>query len=111
MIRITIERKHDSTIKRFGVRGHAFYDDPGKDIVCAGVSAVTVGTVNSVEALTGLELKTQMKHGLLQVEVPDGLDPTTEEKTQLLLESMVVMLQSIEQSYSAYIQMQDTISK
>ncbi|MGG6314329.1 ribosomal-processing cysteine protease Prp, partial [Paenibacillus macerans] len=25
----------------------------GEDIVCAGVSAVTVGTVNSIESLTG----------------------------------------------------------
>ncbi|MCZ8513357.1 ribosomal-processing cysteine protease Prp [Paenibacillus filicis] len=107
MIRVAIYRRHDGSIERFSVDGHAQYDEPGKDIVCAGVSAVTVGTVNAVEALAGLELKNRMKHGMLQVEVPDGLDPLTGDKVQLLLESMVVMLQSIEQSYGAYIAMQD----
>ncbi|UUZ89441.1 ribosomal-processing cysteine protease Prp [Paenibacillus sp. P25] len=107
MIRVAIYRGHDGHIERFSVDGHAEYDEPGKDIVCAGVSAVTVGTVNAVEALAGLELKNRMKHGLLQVEVPAGLDSETHGKVQSLLESMVVMLQSIEQSYGAYITMQE----
>lgn len=107
MIRVTIKRGRDRRILSFSVEGHAQYDEPGKDIVCAGVSAVTVGTVNAVEALTGLELTSRMEHGLLQVDVPKQLDGQTEEKVQLLLESMVVMLQSIEQSYDAYIAMQD----
>lgn len=111
MIRATIKRRDDGRIERFGVEGHALFDESGKDIVCAGVSAVTVGTVNAVEALTGLELKTRMKHGLLQVEVPAVSDTKTEEKVQLLLEAMTVMLQSIEQSYGAYIKLQDPNKK
>jgi len=107
MIRVTIRRDADGRIQSFRVKGHALYDESGKDIVCAGVSAVTVGTVNAVEALLGLELRAVTKHGLLEVTVPDKLEPSLSEKVQMLLESMIVMLQSIEQSYGAYIAMQD----
>ncbi|MCZ8519080.1 MULTISPECIES: ribosomal-processing cysteine protease Prp [Paenibacillus] len=103
MIRIAIQRNADGRITSYRVEGHAFYDDPGKDIVCAGVSAVTVGTVNAVEALTGLELEAVMEHGLLHVKVPSLEPADRDEKVQLLLEGMAVMLESIQQSYGAYI--------
>jgi len=107
MIRVTIKRKPSGAIESFRVKGHALYDESGKDIVCAGVSAVTVGTVNAVEALSGLELQVKTAHGLLHVDVADNLDEATDAKVQLLLESMIVMLRSIEQSYGAYIALQD----
>ncbi|NOU96034.1 ribosomal-processing cysteine protease Prp [Paenibacillus sp. LMG 31456] len=107
MIRVTVKRKPDGCIESFRVKGHALYDESGKDIVCAGVSAVTVGTVNAVEALLGLELQVVTEHGLLHVQVADNLDAELKAKVQLLLESMIVMLQSIEQSYGAYIALQD----
>lgn len=106
MIRVAIHRESGGRIREFQVKGHAEYDEPGKDIVCAGVSAVTVGTVNAIEALLQVQLKARMKHGLLKVDVPDLSDEAMIDKVQLLLESMVVMLQSIEQSYGAYIAIQ-----
>ncbi|MBP1156579.1 MULTISPECIES: ribosomal-processing cysteine protease Prp [unclassified Paenibacillus] len=110
MIRIEIYRGQDRRIERFSVEGHAEYDEPGKDIVCAGVSAVTVGAVNAVETLTGQVLGADMEHGLLLVTIPKKLETESDAKVQLLLEGMVVMLQTIEQSYGAYIAMQDNIS-
>jgi hypothetical protein len=108
MIRVCIRRRTDNRfIESFRVDGHAQYDEPGKDIVCAGVSAVTVGTVNAVEALLDVKLSHRMKHGLLEVSVPRELAASRREQVQLLLESMVVMLKSIEQSYGAYIAMQE----
>jgi uncharacterized protein YsxB (DUF464 family) len=109
MIRVTIERLPlNEHIHSFKVKGHAMYADPGQDIVCAGVSAVTVGTVNAVEALLGFEMQAHMKDGFLQAEVPKDLDSQKQEKLQLLLESMVVMLQTIENMYSDYIQVKQS---
>ena len=34
--------------------GHALFADHGKDLVCAGASAVSFGTINAVHALTGV---------------------------------------------------------
>ena len=63
MIIVQIFRNDDESIDRFSIKGHANYAKRGEDIVCAGVSAVTVGTVNSIEALTGVEMDAKMKNG------------------------------------------------
>lgn len=39
----------DSKTKRIRVSGHAFYSDPGKDIVCSSVSTATILTANLIE--------------------------------------------------------------
>ncbi|MFD0713977.1 ribosomal-processing cysteine protease Prp [Paenibacillus sp. GCM10027626] len=104
MITITIERSTDDRrILAFAVEGHAKFAKPGKDIVCAGVSAVTVGTVNAIEQLTGLELPAAMKSGWLQSEIPVQQDAVVDGKVQLLLESMIVMLNTIAESYGKYV--------
>lgn len=105
MIQVKIERGSDGRIRSFAVKGHAAYADPGEDIVCAGVSAVTVGTVNAIEALLGVTMDSQMENGFLQASVPatEGNKP----EVQLLLESMIVMLQSIEESYGEHVAVRD----
>lgn len=104
MIRVKVYRRdEDHKISSFVVEGHAEFAQSGKDIVCAGVSTVTVGTVNAIEALLGVTLQTSMNLGLLSVSIPDEFEHELSAKLQLLLESMLVMLRSIEDSYGAYI--------
>lgn len=104
MIQITIERELNTRrIAAFTIEGHAQYAKHGKDIVCAGVSAVSVGTVNAIEKLTGVQLPAQMKNGWLSSNIPESLGKETNEKLQLLLESMVVMLETISNSYGKYV--------
>ncbi|MBJ6362935.1 ribosomal-processing cysteine protease Prp [Paenibacillus sp. GCM10012307] len=98
-----VRRSPDRRIMRFSIEGHANFADRGKDIVCAGVSAVSVGAVNSVEALAGVQLPASMKDGWLSSDVPEEADADKDAKVQLLLESMVVMLDSIQQSYGRYV--------
>ncbi|MBD2861009.1 ribosomal-processing cysteine protease Prp [Paenibacillus oceani] len=109
MIRVNIRRSRESgTIEAFTVSGHAFYGKPGHDIVCAGVSAVTVGTVNAVEKLTGVALPNDMREGYLNVRIPQGTDVETTKQIQLLLESMLAMLETIEDAYGKYIALQQS---
>lgn len=42
----------DKTYRGFSVSGHAGYENAGKDIICASVSALVINTVNAVDALT-----------------------------------------------------------
>jgi uncharacterized protein YsxB (DUF464 family) len=108
LIRVRVDRERDTErIVGFKADGHALYAPSGNDIVCAGVSAVTVGTVNAAEAVVGVELSVQMNEGRLHVAVPKGLSEAAQASLQLLLESMVVMLQTIEESYGKYIKLQD----
>lgn len=47
MIRIQVIRENDM-IKKITLKGHANYEDYGKDIVCAAVSATFLCTVNGI---------------------------------------------------------------
>jgi len=108
MIRIEIRRSENRGIIGFKLSGHAQYDEPGKDIVCAGVTAVTFGTVNSIEALLKLNLHPKTpKRGYLEVTIPDVPDERSGQDLQLLLESMVCMLRGIESSYGKYVQLKE----
>jgi|HigsolmetaAR203D_1030402.scaffolds.fasta_scaffold00976_7 hypothetical protein len=108
MITITIvRRRSDRRIVSFAAEGHANYAKRGEDIVCAGVSAVTVGTVNAIETLTGVRLPYAMRNGWLQSAIPETGEPAADGKVQLLLESMVVMLDTIQQSYGKHVVVRD----
>jgi uncharacterized protein YsxB (DUF464 family) len=110
MIRVRIERlRADRFIRSVFVDGHAGFAESGKDIVCAGVSAITVGTVNAVKSLVDVELGHEMNKGLLHLTVPPSLDDDKRRNVQLLLESMVVMLDTVKASYGKYISIQEII--
>lgn len=47
MIRVQITRKDDH-VKKINIKGHAGYDDYGKDIVCSSVSSITITTINAI---------------------------------------------------------------
>ena len=105
MIQVTVIRKNSGMIQSFSISGHAFFAEKGNDIVCAGVSAVSIGAINAVHALTGItpEIE-QLEDGFLHCVIPEHLQEDTQEKIQLLLEGMVVSLQTIEEQYGQHIQ-------
>lgn len=111
MIKVTIHRDPTSTfITGFDMTGHANFGEYGQDIVCAGVSAVSFGSVNSVEALTGIKLSIQSAgDGDLHVQVPDITDRQKSEQVQLLLEAMLVSLGTIRASYGKYLKMNEIV--
>jgi len=104
MIRITINRTKAGTIQSFTMSGHADFAEHGEDIVCAGASAVSFGTVNAIEVLTGVAAEAKLgEGGFLECVFPENLSDETSEKVQLLLEAMVVSLQGIEKEYGSHI--------
>ena len=97
MIRIVINRTDSGKIYSFTMSGHANFAKHGEDIVCAGASAVTLGTVNAIETLTGVVPEAdQGESGYLKCDFPENLSEETDEKVQLLLEAMVLSLKEIE---------------
>lgn len=50
MIRVVLGVK-DGSIVSFSVSGHSGYAESGEDIVCSAVSALSINTVNSLEAI------------------------------------------------------------
>lgn len=109
MVTITIVRDSDGRVREFSVSGHAKYADPGKDIVCAGVSAITIGAVNAIEKLTGLVPEAKMQSGWLSAIAPECAEPARNDQVQLLLEGMVVALESIVDEYGKYVRIKESI--
>src|SRR6476469_2488170 len=103
MISITINRSESESIQSFKISGHAFFADRGKDIVCAGISAVSIGAINAVHALTGVTPVIEQGDGFLSCVVPENIKKDINEKVQLLLEGMIVSLQTIEEEYGKHI--------
>lgn len=103
MISITINRTESGTIHSFIISGHAFFAERGKDIVCAGASAVSIGAINAVHAITGVTPRIEQGDGFLHCDLPENLPEGIYEKVQLLLEGMVISLKTIEEEYGKHI--------
>ena len=52
MIRVNVFKDSDGSCRGISFHGHAGYDDYGKDIICASVSALALNMANSVETFT-----------------------------------------------------------
>ena len=78
--------------------GHAEYARPGEpDVVCAAISALTIGTINSLEELAGerLSVSQDEQTGFLKCDFESAL----QEKSNFLMESMVFSLENISREY------------
>ena len=84
-------------VKSLTVSGHANYDQYGKDIVCAGVSAVVTGGINALESEIEC-IKIINEDNKLGVEVINS-----NEKIQIILNTILIQLKTIENSYKKYI--------
>ncbi|AEP01826.1 ribosomal-processing cysteine protease Prp [Weizmannia coagulans] len=104
MIRVRIKRKKNGNISSFQMSGHAEFAEYGQDIVCAGASAVSFGTVNAIMQVAGVEPEIrQSERGLLECKIPSHLSEEQATKVQILLEGMVVSLETIEREYGEFI--------
>lgn len=101
MIKITVYR-NEKGYTGFRSVGHAGYADAGFDIICASVSVLTVNTINSIETFTSDTFHVKQKDGYIECRFNDELS----DKSVLLMDSMILGLQDIEQSYgNAYIRL------
>ena len=84
-------------VKSLTVSGHANYDKYGKDIVCAGVSAVVTGGINALEnQVENIEIINE--ENKLGVKVINS-----NEYIQIVLKTILIQLETIENSYKKYI--------
>ena len=98
MITITIFQNQES-VTGFRCIGHADYAEYGSDIICAGVSALVVNAINSIENLTSsaYHLDTDEESGLIDFR----LEQKADHDTSVLLLSMILGLQGIQSNYGS----------
>jgi uncharacterized protein YsxB (DUF464 family) len=111
MIQVSIFKNADNLITGFSLSGHADYSEYGSDIVCAAVSVLVINTINSVEHFTSdrFHLDQNEKKGFIEFHV---ISPISN-NTNLLLNSLILGLQGIEEEYTnkyiKLIQVSDTV--
>ncbi|MGL5268470.1 MAG: ribosomal-processing cysteine protease Prp [Spiroplasma sp.] len=85
-----------NNIVRTEVAGHANFDQYGKDIVCAGISAVIFGTLNALDNLVSqTEVEIIQENNKITITV---LKPTN--NNQIILKTMLWQFKTISDQYS-----------
>lgn len=103
MIRILVKGKNN-IINEIEIKGHAGYDDKGKDIVCAGVSSTVITTVNGILAINKDAITHHLNNDDLRVVINQHDDIVDK-----LINNMLKMLKEIEKEYKKYIQINEEV--
>lgn len=93
MIKVEVEYKGKG-FHSLLIKGHANTGDYGKDLVCAGVSAVSVGAMNAL-ANPEEDFEIEMEPGMLSCIAKAGIS----EHDQAVIETLLIQLKTIEVSY------------
>ena len=81
------------------VSGHAGYDEPGKDIVCAAVSTLTQAFIAAVDKLTADKIKCETGPGTALIRYTGNLS----RDAQLLEDSFFLGVKMIAEDYPQYV--------
>ena len=103
MIKVDVTLNDSGQVSDVVMDGHAEHGEYGYDIVCAGASAVIFGSVNAIMGLTTEkpDIDYSDDGGYFHVRSVD----THNEKAQLILQAMLVSLQTIEEEYKENIRL------
>ena len=95
MTRIQIFRTRDGRYRSFSCQGHTGYSEAGTDIVCAGVSAIVINTVNCLSDLLqeNMEVEYDEDDGVIICNFYSDLS----EKGAFLIDCMIHGLEWIQQ--------------
>ena len=97
MINVTVLVDSKQNYTGITMLGHAGYADEGEDIVCAGISALVINTINSIGLFTDEPCETDADEDdgeiRLRFTSPAGHD------AGLLMQSLVLGLQGIQNTY------------
>ncbi|MBP2098322.1 ribosomal-processing cysteine protease Prp [Enterococcus rivorum] len=107
MIKGSFKRNDSGQIVSFEITGHAEAAEPGEDIVCAAVSVLTFSTCNGIEALAGFEPIIDMDEkegGYMYVETITDINQEQVNISQILLENLLLGLQSVAVENSEFVQ-------
>ena len=100
MIKIKLLKK-DNNLNKIIIKGHAMYDDFGKDIVCASVSSTVITSVNACLSIDENSLKYNDKEGL-EIEIKKNDIVTTK-----IIENMISNLKQLEEAYPKNVQIKE----
>lgn len=93
MIKVSVIR-NGKKLDSVEIKGHAMYDDYGKDIVCSSVSSITVTTINAIFSINENFIEYDEKPGLVTIKVI-----TDDDICFKLLENMLMLFSELSYKY------------
>ena len=104
MTAVTVLRAGDG-ISGLVARGHAGYDEEGRDIVCAAVSTLMTTAANALESVAGIRPVVKQNERLAQmmVALPGDLSGQQFRDGQLVLATVLQGLTSLAREYPHYL--------
>ena len=90
MIKVNVS----NDLKHITIKGHAGFDEYGKDIVCAAVSSIVTTSINACISLDETSIKYEDSEGLVIIDVLKN-----QETTIRLIENMINMLSELATQY------------
>ncbi len=103
MIKVEIWEQGPNRLAGFRISGHAGFAAHGHDIVCAAVSALGQTTVLALNHYLAVKPLVQVGDGNLDCRLADGMDSAEEQVAQILLHTMWMGLEAIQDNYQDYI--------
>ncbi|HEY4531622.1 MAG TPA: ribosomal-processing cysteine protease Prp [Kurthia sp.] len=108
MITVEIHSNENRESYGFQISGHAYSGEHGRDLVCAGASAIAFGSVNAIGELVKITpgIEQGEEGGFLSVIIdPNDLSPEQNVKLQTILQTMVTQFYTMVASYGDFIEL------
>ena len=99
MIRIRIARR-GTDIQEIKITGHALSAPYGEDLVCCGVSAISISALNAIDEMFPDACRLVCEDNRILIDVQ-----TNSEKLQTALDMLALQLQCMAQTYPKHIQL------
>ncbi len=88
MIKVSI--KEDKIL----IKGHAMFDDFGKDIVCASVSSIAITTINAIIEFDNTSIDVSQNDGYLKIDILKH-----NKNVDILISNMIKLFEELEMKY------------
>ena len=86
--------KENNDFKKITIKGHAKYDDFGKDIVCSAASSIVITTVNAILMFDKKAIEHSYNDDTLSIEIKKN-----DKITSNLINNMINLLKELESNY------------
>ncbi|WP_100065083.1 ribosomal-processing cysteine protease Prp [Miniphocaeibacter massiliensis] len=106
MIEIVLTLDKDDRIIEIKSKGHAEFDESGKDIVCSAVSVYFINSINTLTEIVKVEkfIDYEIDNNISKLKIRyEGMTSKEVESTSLILNSLKLALNSIKDTYNEYI--------
>ncbi|WIF94432.1 ribosomal-processing cysteine protease Prp [Caminicella sporogenes] len=107
MINIKIKRNLNGCVKSFTVKGHAYADEKGRDIVCASISILAQTAVLALYEVADIDVVYEIEDGYLYCELPEEITEAKREKADVIIATMLIGMKGTKEMYPDYISIQD----